>query len=77
MTKATCPTIEKKLRFIGDSACTFATFFNAYKECSPDVQQIVDDMVSIVGDDDATKEEKEYALDVLIESLSPAWQQTL
>ncbi|MFO0916517.1 MAG: helix-turn-helix transcriptional regulator [Pirellulales bacterium] len=66
------PIIDEKLQRISEGVATFGTFLSAYKECSPEIQSIVDEMTGIVNDDNATKEEKEHAIDVVIEALFPS-----
>lgn len=70
MTPAT-PVIKQELQVISEGVRTFASVLNAYKECTPDVQEIVDDMVVIVNDADSTSDEKEHAVDVMLEALFP------
>ena len=53
-------------------ASQFAMFFNAYRECSPEIQEIVHDMTAIAADPDATADEKRLASQTLIEALFPA-----
>jgi predicted XRE-type DNA-binding protein len=67
----TTPVISQELQVISEGVRTFASVWNAYKECTPDVQEIVDDMVVIVNDPDSTSDEKEHALDTMLEALFP------
>lgn len=50
----------------------FAAFLRAYKECSPQVQAVVDEMVSIINDPDSTDEDREHASATILEALMPA-----
>lgn len=49
----------------------FAQFFRAYQECTVDVQAIVNEMAEIVADPDSTSDEREHAVEVMVEALVP------
>lgn len=48
-----------------------AMFFRAYKECSDEVRLIIDEMMEIISSDDAEEDEREQAIDVVLEALFP------
>lgn len=58
---------------LGIDATRFAVLLSAYKECTSEVQSIVDEMAAIVASDDTDADEKQHALDVLVEALFPSF----
>lgn len=50
---------------------SFARFFNAYKECAPEVQTIIEDMAGILADPEADSLERQHAIDAMTEALFP------
>lgn len=49
----------------------FAKILNSYKECSPEIRAIVDEMSKIVADPDSSTDDREHACDTMIEALLP------
>lgn len=49
----------------------FAQLFFAFQECTEEVQTIVIQMAGIVNDPESTHDEREHALEVLVEALVP------
>lgn len=48
-----------------------APYFAAFRECSPEVQEIVLDMAAIIADADSSEDERGHAVDVMVEALFP------
>ena len=65
-------TITTPNEILAAGASQFAMYFNAYRECSPEIQEIIHDMTAIAADPDATADEKRLASQTLIEALFPA-----
>jgi predicted XRE-type DNA-binding protein len=65
------PFLKTKLETVSNNVRNFAEIFGAYKECTPDIQKIVDEMIAIFCNADSTKDEKQCAVDVILESLFP------
>ncbi len=65
-------TVTTPNEILAAGASQFAMYFNAYRECSPEIQEIIHDMAAIAGDSDATVDEKRLASQTLIEALFPA-----
>ncbi len=65
-------TITTPNEILAAGASQFAMFFNAYRECSPEIQEIIHDMTAIAADPEATADEKRLASQTLIEALFPA-----
>lgn len=57
---------------VKEEVSRFATYLCAYQQCSEEVRSIVDEMASIVADEESTDDECEHATDALIEALFPA-----
>lgn len=62
-------TLEAKV--VSNQVAQFAAFFRAYIECKPEVQQVIQELSAIVESDEATQEEREYAVSVMVEALFP------
>lgn len=63
--------ISQGMSVFYSSVQTFASVFGAYKECDSEIQQVVDEMLEIVGSPDASADEQSHALDAIIEALFP------
>ena len=63
-------TIEKDI--LNLDVTRFALLLHAYKECSAEVQEIVNEMTEIIVDDQTSADEKSHATDALVEALFPA-----
>lgn len=50
----------------------FASFLNAYVNCSPEIQAIVVEMSKIIVSEDADTDDKMHAIDAFIEALWPS-----
>ena len=55
----------------------FAQVMSAYKECDPEIQDVVLEMVDIVNDAEATNDEKDAAIHTIVEALFPAFTHEL
>jgi len=53
----------------------FARIYQAYLECADDTQEAVRNMLAIVNAPDADSDEKEMALDTIVEALFPQYDQ--
>lgn len=53
----------------------FAQLYQEYLECADDIQEVVRDMLAIVNDPEADADEKEMALDTMVEALLPQYDQ--
>ncbi len=65
-------TITTPNEILAAGASQFAMYLNAYRECSPEIQEIIHDMAAIAADPDATADEKRLASQTLIEALFPS-----
>ena len=65
------PTFDARPEDFSRNVVAFGTFLNAYRECSKEVQAIVDDMLEIVRDKASTEDECEHAIDVIADALLP------
>lgn len=50
----------------------FARVFQAFKECSDEIQLAIADMVEVFNSDDATEDEREAAISTITEALFPS-----
>lgn len=57
---------------LSQNAFNAAKFLRAYKECSKEIQLIVDEMIEIVADDSIDWDDRTHAVDVIIEALFPS-----
>jgi len=65
------PTMINPRDILAHDAARGAMFLHAYKECSRPVQELVDEMTSIIVSDETEGDEKSHAIDVIIEALFP------
>ncbi len=49
----------------------FAMFLHAYRECSPAIREVVDEMTEILVDSDATEDDRMMATTTIIEAIFP------
>jgi len=61
----------QKDKILRNEVTQFAEFLTAFKECSPEVQEVVTAMASIIADEDSDPEEVLMAKDTFIEALWP------
>ena len=50
----------------------YAMFFRAYKECSDEIRLIIDKMMDIICDETSDEDERDQAVDVVVEALFPS-----
>ena len=51
---------------------TFIAVRNAYDECDPNIQEVVDDMLAICNDENASEDEKRRAMHTITEAIFPS-----
>lgn len=51
---------------------SFIAVRNAYDECDPEIREVVENMLAICNDDDASEDEKRRAMHTVIEALFPS-----
>lgn len=56
---------------LNEEAARFAKILCVFKECSPEIQDIIYEMAAIFDDEEATEDEKTHATDVITEALFP------
>jgi len=64
------PTITAE-ELLASEAVRFAKLLHAYRECSLEIRQIVDEMAEIIVSPDSSNEERDHATDALLEALLP------
>ncbi len=50
----------------------FAMFLHAYRECSPEIREVVDEMTDILVSEDATEEDRTMAVATMVEAIFPS-----
>lgn len=56
---------------LNNEAAQFALYLRAYKECSAEVQQIVDNMSAIITNPESDDDERREAIDLVVEAMFP------
>ena len=50
----------------------FAMFLHAYRECSPEIREVVDEMTDILVGDEATEDDRSMAASTIVEAIFPS-----
>ena len=50
----------------------FAMFLHAYRECSPEIREVVDEMTDILVDEEATEDDRSMAASTIVEAIFPS-----
>jgi len=56
---------------ITNEAAQFAKFLCAFRECDPEMQNVILEMAEIIADPETDEEDREHATDALMEALAP------
>lgn len=59
------------IELITSDISQFAKLLRAYKECSPEIQAVVEEMSAVIADPASSNEDIEHACDTLVEALMP------
>lgn len=63
---------DRETRLLECNVRTFLEVKNAYDQCTPEIREVVDDMIAICNSGDADDFEKRRAMHTVIEALFPA-----
>jgi len=63
---------DREARLIEGNVRIFLEIKNAYDECTPEIQQVIDNMSAIVNSEDADENQRSRAMHTIIEALFPA-----